>query len=298
MRIYLAATNDLYDGRVSCTVNRLLLSYYSQTGKKLDVAVDAAGHPKDVCVDSGAHVFLAPYHKVGTKPGIEEIELHLHSMVSRIKLLPIRPSFVVELDLQDLYGVDVVSAWRRDIWIPLEKETGIRVAYVWHTPDGLDSWRKMVDNPDMHYLGLGGPKFLELGGRDLVVRAYAAKKPVHGFACVRRRLLTLVPFFSVDSTSWSASSLYGLIPGFNVKKGGAFSTAPVHHRSFSGVDFKESLGSVAIHGRGLVKIKDVTSGMGCTDSTYQLAANTYAEAERFFTAYWCARGFDWERQLT
>ena len=293
MRIYLSASNDLYASKVQCVIRRLLVSFHAGTRKTVFNGWINSGRPHDWCVDSGAHHYLNAWFKKRTLPPIAEVEKHIQDLVAFIRSAPVRPAFVVEEDLQDLYGRDVVEAWRRDIWKPLERETGTAVCYVWHVKDGEKGWGELLDDPDMRLLGFGGGASLaELLGPKLVMQAHRVGKPVHGFAQVRKRVMQVVPFYSVDSTSWTAASLYGLLASFDLQRG-TVSNSAAGKRARRTMGAKHALGTMASISRGSVQSTDMTAKAGCAASTYQLAADAYAKAEDFYTAYWRARGIEW-----
>jgi hypothetical protein len=297
MKIYLAATNDQYTNRASCRVRRLLVSYHKGTRNTLMDGWKNSGSPKDWCVDSGAHLYIRRFWDEKICPPLREAEEHVASLAELAR--KVRPTFLVEADLQDLYGDDVIRAWRRDIWKPLEQSTGVKICYVWHAHDNLDGWRRMLDDPDMGFLGIAaGAAVVQRIAPEMVSSAYKVKKPVHGFAQVRRMSLQKVPFYSVDSTSWSASSLYGLIPSLNIKSGGSFSNKHAGKGEMKRGRGKAALGVMAARTKGRVGAADMLGKGGCSDSTYQWAADVYMSAERFFDAYWEARGFNWGEQLS
>jgi hypothetical protein len=301
MRIYLAATQDLYSKRTTCEVEHLLLSYggsnVTSTRNLLGDGWQAAGAPTDWCVDSGAHFFISAYFKKAKLPPVEEAEAHMMRFIGYLRGLKTKPAFAVELDLQDLYGTAVVNRWRERYWKPFEAETGVRVCYVWHACDAASSWEALLADPDVRQLGIGGLNLLPKGaGAGLVVSAYKAGKPVHGFACVRRRVLLSTPFYTVDSTSWGAASMFGVVGKFNANRG----TISAQHVGRS--DFlsnkRRAAGDLLRITKGRVRVQDMQQSKGAgLARMYQDAVTAHDEMQRYYTAYWRAKGVDWERRL-
>ena len=305
MKVYLAATEDAYrtkeEARVRLTVPHLLTSFIGKGGyERIDRAVQAAGPAQEWCLDSGAHFFLSAFYKHHKRPPVADAERHLASLLDTVRAAPVKPFFVVELDLQDLYGEEAVAAWRKDIFAPFEKETGVRVCYVWHAPDGQKGWDALLAS-DASYLGVGGPigpKGLPLGvATRMMLRAYEAKKPVHGFAKVKGRLLRHVPFYSVDSTSWGAGVLYGTVHHFDHRTG-EMRLARAGRSAFKSNPALAG-GKLAIAARR-VRASDMAGGSAGAknlSSVYQESADAYREFEKWFTAYWKGRGVDWSARL-
>ena len=100
----------------------------------------------------------------------------------------------------------------------LIKNTPAKILPIYHMSDWLSSKHKhLLDDfiKDFDYIGVGGMagvaakkqrqrKFL-----DYVFSKTKDKVKVHGFGITDRKFLKRYPFYSVDSTSWNAGSLYG-----------------------------------------------------------------------------------------
>jgi len=297
MRVYLAATEDIYRERAQVKIHRLLLSYYG-TEARLHAAL-ALTKPDDWCVDSGAHFFLADYFKHGKRTTPGECEQHLGAFLDFLEGLEAKPSFAVELDLQELYGTDVVDDWRTRLLKPFEKQSGIPILYVWHTNDGAAGWHALLDDPDIHWLGLSNLRTVEPKtlGR-MVMMAYEAGKPVHGFAAVRGRVLKQVPFYSVDSTSWGSVSLFGIVRDFN-ESNGTMRTGWAGRGVFKRDRKAAAAALLRVSRGGQVRLTDtlgVKAG-GSLTRVYQYQADAYVQFEEWYGAYWRSRGIDWDKRL-
>lgn len=305
MRVYLAATSELYTEKsdrigINCNVDRLLVSFMSRTWttKRLMNAVDRTS-AADFCVDSGAHVWLSKYFKTGEKPPLDKVLLHLHGFLAAVEAMPRKPTFVVELDLQRIYGMELIEKWRHEIWRPFEKRTGIRVCYVWHVTDGDRMWQDFLADDEVNYLGLGSKGNITIEQRARLVHgAYEAGKPVHGFASVNGDWIKHVPYYSVDSTSWAAGTFFGTVPSFNPMTGVVQQTG-VGRSTFKAKP-RLAIGRLAKAAKGKIKIDTLTESDGKKQdfsAYYQHAADNYARFEQWYTAYWRARGVDWEARL-
>lgn len=314
MKIYLAATGEFYRGfpppgkpdtpfsQIRVKATRILLSYNGKEnfGSALAANVIQRTSPAEVCMDSGAHIWLSQYHKTGVRPPVDAVEKWLYAfsgMVEKFKP-PCPLDFIVELDLQRIYGADVVGAWRRDVWQPLEKRTGTRVCYVWHTPDEAKGWNAMLDNPSMSFLGMpvrGETDYARRG--EMVYRAYQAGKPVHGFAAVQARWMRTVPFYSVDSTSWASSAYFGTVPTFDATRG---TMRPVPTgRSALQANKTNTIARLLATTAGRISVQNAAGKHEDRDYSklHQSAADAYLQAEQWLTTYWRARGIDWEARL-
>jgi hypothetical protein len=302
MFVYLAAPAQLYANPLSepLQVHRLLISYVSATWKlpKFLAALQNAPQRDGYCFDSGAHGWLSNFLKSGVAPPIAQLEKHFANFLEVVNALPVKPRFVVELDVQKVYGMATVEAWRRDLWAPFEARTGIPVCYVWHPSDGSAAWDAMLDNPDMHYLGMGGT-LESLDTRvwaDQVHRAYKAGKPVHGFAKVSARHLKAIPFASVDSTSWAAGTFFGTIPYFDPTTG---TMRQMHAGRRTFAKSPKTAASRVLRAGGKVSLNTLVAknGKESFEPFYRHASVQYERLEQWFTAYWRARGVDWDPYL-
>jgi hypothetical protein len=298
MRLYLSATMDIYRARVALKVPRLLMSYESEAlAKRFPSAAHACGTPKDWCVDSGAHFFISEHYKKGITPMPARVEAHLNSFIGWLRAGSLRPTFVVELDLQDLYGADTVNRWRGK-FRSFEASTGIPVCYVWHPGDGYNTWRAMLDSPHMRMLGLSaghGTKTEHV--RKYVLEAYEEGKPVHGFASFK--LLRDVPFFSVDSTSWGSGAIFGRVVRFDARKG-MMQGASVGRKG-QAENRDKAIATLVTTSRGAVQLRDgrgiPASGQPGLQRLYQQAVDEYGKMEAWYTAYWRGKGVDWEKRV-
>lgn len=308
MRIYLAAPIGMYQPKHTMAarggasvVHRVLLSFLPQfkTVDPLLCALERSSEPVDYCVDSGAHVWLNDFFKKQLLPPVNDVEAFIRRFVASVTKLPRAPTYVVELDLQRLYGGPAVERWRREIWMPFEKETGIRVCYVWHPSDGLDKWKEMLDDTNMTYLAMASNKLITEEQRVFqVFSAFQAGKPVHGFAAVDVRWIKTSPFYSVDSTSWAVSGqAFGNAAVFDPHTG-KLKRYRVGNKQMRDNSAIAQLGLLrtGIHASDVIDLgRDKNQKL--YSRYYTQSALPYRQLEEWHTARWRNKGVDWEAQL-
>jgi hypothetical protein len=303
MRVYLAAPAQLYQYHTPFQARRLLISFVKMSWgvEKFQLALDNAKPTHGYCVDSGAHVWLSMFFKKQEKPPMAKVEQTIERFLPMVQQLSGDPQFVVDLDIQRIYGLPVIDGWRKTIWQPFERASGIRVCYVWHPSDGEARWEELLADPDVHYLGMGSSfKMMPVEAwARLVYRAYQAGKPVHGFAKINAKYLMKVPFYSVDSTSWASGSFFGTVPHFNATTG-AINQRSVGDKARQNVGAAAVLTRLAVTAQGKIKADLLQRGAFIGkdyQSFYQNGVDQYTRFEAWFTAYWKARGVDWDAQL-
>lgn len=305
MKLYLAATEDLYrvkpERRVSLKLRNVLLSFNGHPGR-LPRAYAASGPARSVCVDSGAHFFISAWFKHGKKPPPAEVEDFQQRLLNELRALGAPIAFAVEMDLQDLYGPRLVAEWRARIWRPFARELGTAACYVWHSTESEAVWDALVADPDVACLGMSGRVGtvipLEQAKR-MVLRAYAARKPVHGFAMLKDRILRHVPLATADSTSWASGALYGQVTRWDARR--MKLTRASVGRKAQAADPAAVAGALAAHGGRVTAAElrgsDKHTPLAAIAALYQETADAYTQWEDHLTELWRARGVDWEQRL-
>lgn len=121
----------------------------------------------------------------------------------------------LELDLDSLMPLKDVEKLRSRI----EKRAGIPCIPVWHRSRGLDYWKGMIK--DYEYVAIGGIVSGEIKRNEfkvfpkLISMAKAENCRVHGLGFTNKKLLPVIKFDSVDSTSWIAGNQGGFIFKFD-----------------------------------------------------------------------------------
>lgn len=199
-------------------IDRLLVSYhYIQRKGKNFLRSRLEKHPHvKLMIDSGAHTFHAKEDEFKNKP-LEFWEDYLERYTRFIKANKDFIFSCVELDIGNLVGFERVDYFREKYFEPLKKE-GILVCYVWHTYDGVKYWEKMCQKYDYVGFSLMNSNLSEADIIKMmnVARRYGAV--VHGFAITRVELMSKVPFFTGDSTTWLVGTQYGELNWFDGRK--------------------------------------------------------------------------------
>jgi hypothetical protein len=111
---------------------------------------------------------------------------------------------------------DDIHNWREEM---LSNWPHLNVTPVWHRWRGHSDWTKYCLDPRIKTIAIGrdpGPAGLQ---RKLVLEARSVGKPVHGFGMTRiNTTLKIVPYPSVDSTSWLTGQQYGTLYIFRSNK--------------------------------------------------------------------------------
>lgn len=199
--------NILYD----LGIRNFLMSYHYVQTKNLDVAMYEERGVKFL-IDSGAFTYMSnPKYNDYT---IEQWEAHIEKYLAWAKAHKSIIFAIASLDVEMLVGGDKVQEWNEKYFEPFMLETGIPVCFVWHHEATKLSWEQYCQRypyvgvswgTDSYQDGTGG---LKTGQRMLkVAEKYGAV--VHGMAMTRTSLLTKLPFYTVDSTTWMVGVQYG-----------------------------------------------------------------------------------------
>lgn len=199
--------NILYD----LGIRNFLMSFHYVQSKNLNVDMYESKGIKFL-IDSGAYTYMSnPMYQDRT---IEEWEKHIETYLAWAKAHKDIIFAIASLDIEMLVGGDVVQEWNEKYFEPFMLETGIPVCFVWHHEATKLSWEQYCQRypyvgvswgTDSYDDGTGG---LKTGQRMLkVAEEYGAV--VHGMAMTRTSLLTKLPFYTVDSTTWMVGVQYG-----------------------------------------------------------------------------------------
>lgn len=199
--------NILYD----LGIRNFLMSYHYVQSKNLDVSMYEEKGVKFL-IDSGAFTYMSnPKYQEYT---IDQWEAHLQRYLAWARNHKSIIFAIASLDLEYLVGGDKVQEWNEKYFEPFMLETGIPVCFVWHEEGTKLTWEQYCQRypyvgvswgTDSYNDGTGG---LKTGQRMLkVAEKYGAV--VHGMAMTRTSLLTKLPFYTVDSTTWMVGVQYG-----------------------------------------------------------------------------------------
>lgn len=203
MKVCLAGTKclkkniDLYK-----KIPNILESFYTIKEWQLPIIKQS----KYFLLDSGAFTFMNNFK--GKVNWQEYIDKYANFIVKNdIK-------YFFELDIDVLVGHEKVKEYRKY----LENKTQRKCIPVWHKSRGLDEWKKLTKEYD--YVAIGGIVIKEIKPKDykyftpLLEIAKKNNCKVHGLGFTGMKYLKKYHFYSVDSTSWTASIRFGVLYQF------------------------------------------------------------------------------------
>lgn len=189
-------------------IRNFLMSYEYLKGKGSSVFKKYEGIR--LFIDSGAFTYQSDpkYESYTTEQWVDQIHKYL-SWVEKHKDYIFA---IADLDLQYLpnVGYETVYEWRKQYFEPFMLRTGVPVCFIYHE-DGLDYWEYMckrypyvgfslsIDSGDMNTL------------REMFRIAEKHNSLCQGMASTNTKMLTELPFYTVDSTTWNVGLKYGEI---------------------------------------------------------------------------------------
>lgn len=199
--------NILYD----LGIRDFLMSYHYVQSKTIDKDMYLSKGIKFL-IDSGAYTYYhnADYH---TRT-IEEWEQHIEKYLAWARANKEIIFAIASLDVEAIVGGKQVQEWNEKYFEPFMLETGIPVCFVWHEGSTFLSWEAYCQRYPYVGLSWGTDTYSDgTGGlKTGLARLQVAEKHgavVHGMAMTRTSLLTKLPFYTVDSTTWMVGVQYG-----------------------------------------------------------------------------------------
>ena len=170
-------------------------------------------------VDSGAFTFITNLEF--EEYTIEQWESYIESYLKWIEKHKDIVFAFASLDLEYLVGGEQVQIWNEKYFEPFMLRTGIPVCFVYHDNATKLTWEQYCQRYPYVGVSWGG---IDTQGNDLkygmnklkVAEKYGAV--VHGMAMTQTALLTKLPFYTVDSTTWLVGLQYGEINFWTGKK--------------------------------------------------------------------------------
>ena len=189
--------NLLYD----MGIRDFLMSYHYIKEKHMNMSRYKGKNVKFL-IDSGAHTYQNDLKYQDYD--IDYWENHLRNYLNWAKKNREYIYAIVSFDFENLVGADVVSKWYNQYFEPFMLETGIPVCFVWHQNSSM-SWEQYCQR--YPYVGFSS---VNTEGVAIDLQEYIAKLNiaskyntlVHGFGMTRTAMLTKVPFYTSDSTTW------------------------------------------------------------------------------------------------
>ena len=190
-------------------IRNFLISYHYVQKKRISTAKYEELGVK-FFVDSGAFTYMSSLeHQEWT---IEQWEKQIDSYLKWIEKHQNIVFAFASLDLEYLVGGDKVQEWNEKYFEPFMLRTGIPVCFVHHDNASKLSWEQYCQRYPYVGISWGG---IDTQGNDLqygLDRLKVAEKYntlVHGMAMTHTSLLTKIPFYTTDSTTWLVGLQYG-----------------------------------------------------------------------------------------
>lgn len=267
----------------------LFLSYFYREKVATSLPVLDASHHRGLrIIDSGAFSYLAASGLVstGSQRGgnagkFPEVRQFFSDYLQWLRKWYAHFDYFVEMDLQEVYGPELIEEFRDEI-----RKSGMdeKCIYTFHSGDSWETLDRLISSSPSRYIGLQG---IRLGQKPLdylkVIRmCYEAKVKVHGFAFTKDRLLSWLPFYSVDSSSWVNGARFGCVTHF-------------HGMGLSQFRNSKTVTLEELDRRGLPrKTHPSLVGPGARFLRLKQAEIEYLKFQEYVTRLWESRGVVWE----
>lgn len=290
MKVYLAGS----EGHVKlCTYNanqNIFGTFYKEVATTNMINhLNERNHKGLITIDSGAHSFFAfagesnqaSYNarKVGQK--MPDHKEYFFRYLKWIKENYHKFSYFVELDLQKLFGIELIKLWRQIL-----KNEGVygKCITVYHHCDSWDDFIEILDTTESGYIALPGirNRVMKLPYMKCLKEAYKRGIRVHGFALTKPEITMQYPFFSVDSTSWISGGMHG--GTIYIDRFGGLNSKKIDPKNITEVTNKISLSHFN---------KDKKSYLMKANEAIKMV-DQYSE---FLERYWIQRGVNWSEQI-
>ena len=265
--------------------------YYPRTCTNSLKKVRETGNRNLVVIDSGAHSFF-------DRLGVSVVSRQTKKTENKTDLARIVPAyferylswiekhfplidFFVELDLQEVVGQEVIAGFRERL-----KTCGFfkKCITVHHSCNSWTDYERLLGEAQSGYVAIEGlrPNRPVLPYNKFIQRAYQEGVRIHGFAMTGLEILKKYPFYSVDSSSWTASIRYGSIPHYFGDKMGVALVGKNQR-------FVQTVRDPKLH-RGRHTNEDSANKLKYGILQYKIFAEQ-------MTKLWKARGVDWEKKI-
>lgn len=180
-----------------------LMSFYYIKGKR-DLAKFVRNNTEEILIDSGAHSF-----QKGKKVNWVEYTKQYAQFIQEFDAPNVVGYF--EMDVDNIIGYDKVLELRKIL-----ESVSDKIIPVWHRNRGIDDFKKMCQDYAGKVIAITGFKNEDIKDEQYLMFLKYAKKyncKVHCLGMTRKKVLDVVPFDYVDSSSWVQSSVFGRIDG-------------------------------------------------------------------------------------
>lgn len=209
---------EYFDILYDMGIRNFLISFHYVQNKHLSMDKQYGGLGVKFFVDSGAHTYqndpkYADYD-------IEYWEKHLQKYLKWVEKNREYIFAIASFDFENIVGAEVVKEWNEKYFEPFMLRTGIPVCFVWHQNSYYD-WDFYCKR--YPYVGFSS---VNTEGVSIELKEYQNKLKiaennkalVHGFGMTRTSMLTQLPFYTADSTTWLVGLQYGEINWWNGSK--------------------------------------------------------------------------------
>lgn len=199
-------------------IRNFLMSYHYLQNRHISMHKQYGGLGIKFFIDSGAHTYqndpkYAEYD-------VEYWEEHLQKYLKWVERNKDYIFAIANFDFENVVGAEKVKEWNQKYFEPFMLRTGIPVCFVWHQ-NSYDDWEFYCKR--YPYVGFSS---VNTEGEAIELKEYAerlriAEKNdalVHGFGMTRTSMLTQLPFYTADSTTWLVGLQYGEINFWTGKK--------------------------------------------------------------------------------
>ena len=217
--IYSGVENPQYFNLLySMGVRNFLMSYHYIHGKKLDMTTYRDKGIK-FFIDSGVYTFVSneEYHDLPKEHWEEHIVNYLAWARENKDVI----FAIANMDMEILFDKETVDEWNEKYFEPFMIETGIPVCFIWHQERGMDGWEEYCQR--YPFTGFSWVSESATGdgfeyGNKLLRIAQKYGSVCHGMGMTRTSLLTKLPFYTSDSTTWLVGLQYGEVNYWTGKK--------------------------------------------------------------------------------
>ena len=199
-------------------IRNFLMSFHYLQNKHINMEKTYGNLGIKFFIDSGAHTYqndpkYADYD-------IEYWENHLKKYLNWVERNRSMIFAIASFDFENIVGADVVKRWNEEYLEPFMLRTGIPVCFVWHQ-NSHQSWEYYCKR--YPYVGFSS---VNTEGVAIELNEYQNKLKiaeqnnalVHGFGMTRTSMLTQLPFYTADSTTWLVGLQYGEVNYWNGSK--------------------------------------------------------------------------------
>lgn len=199
-------------------IRDFLISYHYVQEKKLDMEYYKSLGIK-FFIDSGAYTYQGQ-EKYQDKPK-EYWEKQIVRYLSWAKAHKDVIFAIANLDLENLFDFETTVEWNKKYFEPFMLETGIPVCFIWHPCDEDEGWEyytKRYPYTGFSWVADSGQDLDFNFGKRMLDVARKNNSVCHGMGMTRTSLLTKLPFYTSDSTTWLVGLQYGEVNYWNGKK--------------------------------------------------------------------------------